>query len=101
MKISTFLELNHVSVMKPSKNEYSFGFINSEPIAYKELFKHLNVSYLRIRNRYVSDPDFLSHGFLKHELGCKEPLGGPQGRRIRSFLRAQESWGHEGPPGEL
>ena len=54
---------NHVSVLKASNFEYGFGFTNSEPIAYKGLFKHLT-------NPYVSDPDFLSHEFLKYALGC-------------------------------
>ena len=70
MRISTFSELNHVSVLKPSKFEYNFGITNSEPIAYKELFKLLRIAYFKIRNLYVSDPDFLSHEFLKHELQC-------------------------------
>ena len=68
--MSTFLELNHVSVLKPSKFENSFGSTNSEPIAYKELFKPLNIYYFKIRNRYVSDPDFSFHEFLKYEPGC-------------------------------
>ena len=34
LKISTLLELTHVSVLKTSKFEYSFGFNNSEPTAH-------------------------------------------------------------------
>ena len=64
------LELNHVSVLKPSKFGESFGLTNSEPISYKDVFKPLGIPYFKIRNLYVSDPDFLSHEFLKYELGC-------------------------------